>query len=247
VIAMKYVVLGSTLEGLLLSLELAKLQHEVVLIDIEAEIGMPIQHPSRIINPDLLDVYFSKSEQRFLSLHDNVDGWGCRWEWVMKFLAHQVARHGVQCLTRTRVLGSETENQQIALLLSTHERHQPEKLVADAVINMPQQNPETPGRHQHVLESLHTVWFPSTPCSLWHGRTFLTNPPPQFTQPPVFQLRRNDGLIEVWWKLRPDEPSTGTVIERCEVHLPTNAQDVSFDAAVKRVHRFVETFCERSH
>ena len=44
------VLIGGSIEALLLSIELSS-QHNVTIVELEAEIGLPVQHPGRIINP----------------------------------------------------------------------------------------------------------------------------------------------------------------------------------------------------
>ena len=84
---MNIVLVGGTLEALLLSAELIK-DHDVSIIEIEAEIGLPVHHPGRVIDRSLLDQYMDSEQQSFLKLKTNEQGWGCRWEWIVKHVAH---------------------------------------------------------------------------------------------------------------------------------------------------------------
>jgi flavin-dependent dehydrogenase len=237
---MKMVVLGSSLEGLLLCYELAKQHHDVMLIDLEAEIGMPVQHPGRVVDREILTNYFSEEEQNFLALYSNTDGWGCRWEWVLKFLSHRVAREGVQCYTRTRVLKIEKHENEVKITLSSHERQQPETIHVDTVINMLADTKSGPGARQHVLGPMTPTVFPLPPQSRWFGETRLVRVEDRETNDAIFQLRRGDALVEYWWNHRPSGADIGDAIERCEVVLPLDPDEVSFDAAVRRVQRFIE-------
>ena len=75
-------------------------------------------------------------QQNFLLLSENEHGWGCRWDWVLKHLAANISRKGVQCFTRTRILSCSKENKEYILELSSTERHLPTHLTADRVIVM---------------------------------------------------------------------------------------------------------------
>ena len=103
VIHMNIVLIGGTVEALVLAWELGA-DHNITVIEIEAEMGLPMTHPGRIMNSSILDDLFSEEQIAFLALKENPDGYGCRWDWVMKHLAANVARRGVSFMTRTRVL-----------------------------------------------------------------------------------------------------------------------------------------------
>ena len=46
----RVVLIGGSIEALLLSIELSS-QHDITIIELEAEIGLPVQHPGRIMDP----------------------------------------------------------------------------------------------------------------------------------------------------------------------------------------------------
>ena len=128
--SLRIALIGGTIEALILAHHLLE-KNDVVIIEMEAELGLPVNHPGRVIDQNLLDTYFTSEQQTFLALQSNPDGWGCRWDWIMKHLAANIARHGVQFLTRTRVLSSTKKNQTIHLELSSTEREKPTLLIVD--------------------------------------------------------------------------------------------------------------------
>ena len=83
---MDIVLIGGSIEALLLSIELVN-KHNISIVELEAEIGLPAHHPGRIVDLKSLDGFFTDQQQSFLELKENQDGWGCRWEWVMKHIA----------------------------------------------------------------------------------------------------------------------------------------------------------------
>ncbi len=55
---MNVVLIGGTVEALLLAHHLQE-PHRVFLVEIEAELGLPVLHPGRVIQQDLLDAYMT--------------------------------------------------------------------------------------------------------------------------------------------------------------------------------------------
>ena len=72
---MDVVLIGGSIEALLLSLELVS-DHNVSIVELEAEIGLPVQHPGRIIDRASIANLFTDEQQSFLELKENEDGWG---------------------------------------------------------------------------------------------------------------------------------------------------------------------------
>ena len=67
VILMNIVLIGGTVEALVLAWELG-VDHNITVIEIEAEMGLPMTHPGRIMNSSILDDFFSGEQIAFLAL-----------------------------------------------------------------------------------------------------------------------------------------------------------------------------------
>ena len=234
---MHIVLIGTSLDALLLADQLAS-DHHVTMIEIEAEIGMPVHHPGRCIDIAHLSTFFTDDQQVFLALKENPDGWGCRWEWVLKFLSHHVATKGVTCLTRTRVVDMSVEGTHHLLHLSQNERHNHRTLMADMVIDCSTNN-RTPGLRTHNLAASNVITYPFGELTVWHGMLVLQGEP---TKPnnPTLVLERMDGLVEYWWMDDPAWMPSNGALEKCQTLLPASEDEVSFDAAVSRVARFLD-------
>lgn len=64
---MKIGIVGGSLQGILLSIQLAS-EHEITVFELDAEIGTPAWHPGYILNPDLLNTFLTEEQRSFLML-----------------------------------------------------------------------------------------------------------------------------------------------------------------------------------
>lgn len=236
---MKILLLGASLDSLLLASMLQSKGHDVTLIEIEAEIGLPLHHPGRVIDVGLLSNYFSQEQLDFLSLKENLDGWGCRWEWILKHMAHSVVLQGVVCLLRTRVLDIQKNDSTYQVLISDNERDLPTHLVVDKVIDMERQHSTRPGRLTHVQSPSNIMKYPFSKQEPWFGGMALTSIVGDQQTSADLTLEHADGLVELWWRGNPPwEPKNG-FIETCNIDLPSLVSEISFDAIVQRVDSFL--------
>ena len=237
---MHIVLVGGTAEALLLSYHLAS-NHTVSIVELEAELGLPIQFPGRVIDIDLLSEYFSDDQISFLMLHPNPDGWGCRWDWIVKHLAANVARKGVQCYTRTRILSCTSTEAGTVVNLSGGERDLPSHIYADRVIAMHPLESVGPGRRHHQWTPNSPEQFPETELNTWFGGSVL--PIDAQTAPsPDLILKRADNITELWWSTPPSWAPSHGYFEQCQVNLPSTLDFLSFDGVVLRVRGFLNTF-----
>ena len=237
---MNIVLVGGTLEALLLSAELIK-DHDVSIIEIEAEIGLPVHHPGRVIDRSLLDQYMDSEQQSFLKLKTNEQGWGCRWEWIVKHIAHHSARLGVEFFTRTQILEHRVVDGRIHLSLNTSERNLPQHLIADKVIEMNPLSRTGPGRHQHIWTPDSPQLYDHPPMSEWFGGVVSKSNVPSQEEPHAnLILERSDGLVEFWWKTPSTWRPIGGFIEQCTTELPSEIESVSFDSALQRARSYAK-------
>lgn len=237
---MKFVLIGGTVEALLLSLKLST-DHEVFIVEMEAEIGLPARHPGRVIDVQKLSNFFSTESIDFLSLQHNEHGWGCRWEWVSKHLAAKAARNNVTFLTRTRILSHQHTGEHHLLHLSHNERDFPHRLEVDHVVSMSKNALIGPGQRRHSIDLNDIQHYPFPPSRSWFGGTLPTSSLPTSIEADLV-LSRSDGLTECWWSKSPTWHPPGGYIETCTVDLPEAVEEISFDAANRRSTSFATTF-----
>ena len=237
---MHIVLVGGTAEALLLSYHLVS-EHTVSIVELEAELGLPVQYPGRVIDRDFLSDYFTDDQISFLMLHPNPDGWGCRWDWIVKHLAANVARRGVQCYTRTRILSCTSTEAGTVVNLSGGERDLPSHLYADRVIAMRPLESAGPGKRHHQWTPNLPEQFPETKLRTWFGGSVL--PTDAQTAPfPDLRLKRADDITELWWSTPPSWTPSHGYFEQCHVRLPSTVDLLSFDGVISRVREFLNTF-----
>lgn len=235
----RIVLIGGSIEALLLSIELSS-QHDITVIELEAEIGLPVQHPGRILDPSGLKSYLTEDQISFLELKENDDGWGCRWDWVMKHFAALAARQNVSFFTRTRIQSCTEHNNSYVLELTSSERTTPTHMTADRVVLMPGQ-PGAPGGRAHHLSPSQPSEFPSPQITEWFGGTVLSGDVDGATGADLI-LARKDGMTELWWSMSSSWVPPHGFLEQCRVHLPTKKSELSLDSVMSRVRDFLTEF-----
>ena len=234
------VLVGGSIEALLLSLELVS-DHNVSIVELEAEIGLPVQHPGRIIDRASIANLFTDEQQSFLELKENEDGWGCRWEWVMKHTAANAARRGVNFLTRTRIRSCTQHDATYVLELTSTERTTPTHIAADRVVLMRHPSKTAPGGRDHTFLPSPPPTFPSPQLTEWFGGTVLTADAHTDVGADLV-LERKDATTELWWSTPTSWSPPQGFLEQCRVHLPKDTAELSLDSVMSRVRDFVPHF-----
>ena len=235
----RVVLIGGSIEALLLSIGLSP-QHDVTIIELEAEIGLPVQHPGRILNPSELQHYFSPDQISFLELKENEDGWGCRWDWVMKHFAAVAARQNVSFFTRTRIQSCTEHDNTYVLELTSSERTTPTHMITDRIVLMPGQA-GAPGGRAHHLSPSRPSEFPSSETTEWFGGTVLSGDVDEATGADLI-LARGDGMTELWWSASSSWVPPRGYLEQCRVHLSSKKSELSLDSVMSRVRDFLIDF-----
>ena len=235
---MHILLLGASLDSLLLSSHLRANDHTVTIVEIEAEIGLPLHHPGRVIEISHFSDFFTQEQMEFLALHENDDGWGCRWEWVLKHVAHRVAQQGVSCLLRTRVLDVQQHADLFHVTISSNERNVPTNLTVDTIIDMQPRGQKVPGQRCHAPLPSPLPSYPFPDQEPWMGGMALFSTVQDEDPDADLVLRHADGLVELWWKGPQRWSPANGFIETCQVDLPTDIDEISFDAIVRRVNSF---------
>ena len=235
----RVVLIGGSIEALLLSIELSS-QHDVTIIELEAEIGLPVQHPGRILDPLELQHYLTDDQISFLELKENNDGWGCRWDWVMKHFAAVAARRQVSFFTRTRIQSCTEHDNTYVLELTSSERTTPTHLIADRVVLMTDQS-GAPGGRVHHLSPSRPSEFPSPESTEWFGGTVLSEDADAATGADLM-LARGDGMTELWWSTSSSWVPQRGYLEQCRVNLPSKKSELSLDSVMSRVRDFLTEF-----
>lgn len=219
---------GSNVASMILAHQLA-IDHNIVLLEQEAEVGMPVRHPGCVGDIELLTRYIPASHQHVLQLQHNpsIDAFGCRWEWISKLLMIELTQLGVRVRTRTRVVEAirSSDNIRLGLVSSLGD----EVLHVDAVVDM-RYGTEGPGTSRHMFdERCCTPWQRPTMANA-NGMVVLTE---DLVTPPPADLivHRADGTSEIWWKLFGSWMPKRGALERMKGPLPDDVSLWSFDGS----------------
>jgi len=222
--------IGSNVASMLLAHQLAD-DHSVVLLEQEAEVGMPVRHPGCVVDIDLLSRYIPATHQHVLQLQHNpsVDAYGCRWEWVSKLLMIELTKLGVRVHTRTRIRDASRLEKGIRLALVSSLGN--EMLHVDAVVDM-RYGTEGPGTLQHMLDERYITAWQRPPMANAVGMVVLSD---DLDAPPLATLimHRADGTSEAWWKHTPSWIPKHGALERMNGQLPDDVSLWSFDGSHK--------------
>ena len=178
-------------------------KHEVTLIDVHAEIGMPCSHPGFILELDSLKPYMTEEQMEFLKPHSNEPGWGLRSEWLTKLLALNVAEQGVNIHTRTRITSIEKKDEEYLVSFQGAGPTSKSILVFDNIIDGSTHVPPAPGALQHTFEETLDLLSPDFGVRTeWFGGTTLTTDCIELPEA-CWRFDRSGGLSEVWMEGTP--------------------------------------------
>lgn len=220
--------IGSNVASMLLAHQLAN-DHNVVLLEQEAEVGMPVRHPGCVGDIELLTRYIPASHQHVLQLQHNpsIDAFGCRWEWVSKLLMIELTQLGIRVRTRTRVVEAtrSDDNIRLALVSSLGD----EVLHVDVVIDM-RYGTEGPGTSRHKFDEQCCTTWQRPPMANAEGMVVLTE---DLATPPSADLiiHRADGTSEIWWKFLTSWMPKRGALERMKGPLPDDVSFWSFEGS----------------
>ena len=234
---MRLAIVGSDVSALVLALKLVT-DHEVVVIEQEAEIGMPVHHPGRVLDLDVLAKYIPLQHHEILQLQKNQTEFGCRWEWVVKLLTVECSRRDVRFMTRSRITSMTRKNG--AFRLEFNNFRKGSFVEVDAIVDMNMVQGSGPGQRTHQLDVTGLVPWGKPETTLAQG---ILVPTVYLDGVDVhgadFVVSRADHQTELWWYQEPDWAPPHGVLERMQGHLPLNPRLVSFDGCVllaERVH-----------
>ena len=224
------VLIGGTYSNLVTAIELSK-SHNVTLIELNAEIGLPSISPGHIKNQELLIHYLTPEQIKFLQLHTFNEGFTLRSEWGLKHLAVHAAQKGVEIFTRTRITQCvETENG-FSINFQGGGSKSMDQIHAHFLINDSQWTYQAPGSKQHTLLDSQQVLTPSFgKFHQMHGGTALQSDCTDIPESATI-LPRFEGLTEVWQTSENWVPSKGW-IETIKCSLPVLIEKRCIDAQI---------------
>jgi len=223
VIDMKIVIVGGSFEGLFLALNICQ-NHDVAIIELQPEIGIPNDRPALIHSEELLNELNIPMNHPMLQSNQTTYGITFRLEWLMKLLTIQCSQQNIAIFTRTRIIEHNYDHHHII-----HVSSEQQEIVADVLIDARWPGRSFPGRKNHVLKNdkIDLVLIGQQFSTPWVGRTYPIQKG-DFSQASII-LPRADSLVETWWK-KEMAPNDSLHIEQVQIVGPKNIADLSLDS-----------------
>ena len=184
---------------------------DVTVVDHSIEFGLPNVWPSILLSKESIPLEFS-TDQNFEGTQK-----AHRHEWIMKSMSIELAKKGCHFLHKTRINHSERKKNGTYSV----------EFVGAGQVNGTKQ-------YQHLIDATQDTWIP------WATPHQITKPSSQYNverqeatgfvhldtstsdfQNPIYQINRQDGLIESWFSGNPNITNRKT-IEIISTMLPTD-------------------------
>ena len=228
-------IIGGSLSGLISAIELSKF-HKVCIIDINQEIGFPTNFPglSKDIKP--IQKILSEEDLSNLYLKENDIGWGMRSEWLVKYLTQFSAKKGVDILNRTRVSNVFFEGQFNIEVIGGGPQNNiiNSKIIIDEI----NQIHSGPGERNHTISiEDNKIIKLDNDFSNYFAGIIPTGKSKKFDKS-LFQIEREDGLTEVWFKEKPTDHINWIEIKNCKS--PSNEGPMLVDDYFNRCEELIK-------
>ncbi|HIF91445.1 MAG TPA: hypothetical protein EYQ58_07985 [Candidatus Poseidoniales archaeon] len=224
------VILGGSIEGLILSILSAK-QHNVTLIDIHPEIGFPCTIPGWVENLEVLEKYLSEDEIKQLNVFQNTNGFAISGEWLFKLLTIKAAQSGVNILLRCRVTNVIRSDANITVQYIGGNSGGEGEIYCDNLFDLTEFSAIAPGNLQHNHTKSSSPTNPRKKIQHFGGIALSKDCQNNPTEP-ILQLIRNDGLCELWYEEKPSWTPPSGWIEIMKNTSPKPINDMSIDNSI---------------
>lgn len=205
-------IIGGSLSGLISSINLSS-DYRVCIIDINQEIGFPTNFPGLSKNIDLVNTILHDQDKSNLYLKKTDIGWGMRSEWLIKYLTQLAAKKGVDILNRTRVSNIFFEDDFNIEIIGGGPHN---KIInSTIIIDETKQIHTGPGDKNHtlLLKNKNLITIKNDLNSYFSG--ILPTQNSRVFEDSIFQIIRDDGLTEIWFKEKPNENINWIEIKFC--------------------------------
>jgi len=207
------VIIGGSLSGLICAVKLSK-ENKVCIIDINQEIGFPTNFPGISKDVELIKNFLVSEDLSNLYLKQNTDYWGMRSEWLVKYLTQLSAKSGVKILNRTRVSNIFFEDSFNIEIIGGGPQNN--IINSKIIIDETEQIHLGPGEKNHTtqLQNKRIIKLENKFSNFFAG-IIPTIKSKKFNNS-IFQIEREDGLSEIWFKEQPKEDINWIEIKNCK-------------------------------
>ena len=214
--------------------------HDVTIIEINAEIGFPANFPGIINQSNNISKVLDSQELSNLYIFDNGNQINFRTEWFVKLLSHKLAKNKVDIIHRTRIESTSINKNQLNLELKGSDSNK-KRLICDKLLNFSESLITGPKGQTHTInESLDQIINPKIPAKQFFVGTCLRTNLSNLNNSKII-IERSDGLAEVWYELGEKETPTQGWIESKILNAYYDSRIMTVDEYYQKAQQIIDT------
>jgi hypothetical protein len=214
--------------------------HDVTIIEINAEIGFPANFPGTISQNTNISKLLDSKELSNLYIFDNGNKINFRTEWFVKLLSHKLAKNKVDIIHRTRIESTSTNKNQLNLELKGSDSNK-KHIITDKLLNFSDSLILGPKGQIHTIDdSLHLIINPQIPTKQFFVGTCLRNNVSNLNNSKLV-IERSDGLAEVWYELSEKQTPKQGWIESKTLNAYYDSKIMIVDEYYEKAQQIIDT------
>ena len=230
---------GGGLIGLF-SADILSSNHDVTIIEINAEIGFPANFPGIISENNNISKLLDSQELSNLYIFDNDNQINFRTEWFAKLFSHKLARNKVDIIHRTRIESTSINKNQLNLELKGSDSNV-KNIITDKLFDFSESLITGPKGQKHIIDSKsNKIIKPNIPTKQFFVGTCLRNNLSNLNNSKLI-IERSDGLAEVWYELDEKETPTQGWIESKILNAYYDSKIMTVDEYYQKAQQIVDT------
>jgi len=215
-------------------------KHNVIIVEINAEIGFPANFPGIINQSNNISKILDSEELSNLYIFDNGNEINFRTEWFVKLLSHKLAKNKVDIIHRTRIESTSINKNQLNLQLKGSESNK-NNLITDKLIDFSESLITGPKGQKHTINgNLDQIIKPKIPTKQFFVGTCLRNDLSNLNNSKLI-IERSDGLAEVWYELNENETPKQGWIESKTLNAYYDSKIMTVDEYYKKAQQIIDT------
>ena len=214
--------------------------HDVTIIEINAEIGFPANFPGIINQSNSISKMLDSEELSNLYIFDNGNKINFRTEWFVKLLSHKLAKNKVDIIHRTRIESTSIVKEQLNLELKGSDSNK-KHLITDKLVNFSESLILGPKGQIHTIDdSLDQIINPKIPTKQFFVGTCLRSNVSNLDKSKLV-IERSDGLAEVWYELSEKQTPKQGWIESKTLNAYYNSKIMIVDEYYQKAQQIIDT------
>lgn len=214
--------------------------HNVTVIEINAEIGFPANFPGIINQSSNISEILDSDELSNLYIFNNGKQINFRTEWFVKLLSHKLAKNKVDIIHRTRIESTSINKNQLNLKLKGSDSNK-NNLITDKLVNFSDSLITGPKGQIHTIDdSLDQIIKPEIPIKQFFVGTCLRNNLTNLNKSKLI-IERSDGLAEVWYEQGEKESPKQGWIESKTLNAYYNSKIMTVDEYYKKAQEIINS------